>query len=364
MATEAHPYLQAKGIKPHGMRVLAEDLIINRDTFENVEPNELSECLKENVFTACRNSLIIVAYNNEMEPQGIQFISPNEPYNKYSLPGSRMKGHFGVVDGKTDLIYFVEGVATGCSINEISGRLVIVTFGKSNLISAIESTLKFYPKDKHKFIIAADNDSGIKTAKSAALQYNIPYTYPIVEGGTDFNDLHKTQGGRAVEQQLKDNIVYPGSYEENKHEENLFSQSDNTGSTKKKKNRKATKKEQFDHIVKNAVVKGAGLTYVFTCDKDDGVVHHKITYPEGQRKITSTPVCSFLEVVARVRNKDEKEWGRILKIHTINNVCHIWNISTDLLSGDCVELRKGLLKLGLDIKTGKYIHDYLTQYIY
>lgn len=108
---------------------------------------------------------------------------------------------------------------------------------------------------------------------------------------------------------------------------------------------------------------GGGWGYTYTCDKAKGVVYHKVTVSEGKHSVNSTPVCSFLEVVARVRSAGEKDWGRILKIYTINGVCHLWNISTDLLSGDGAELRKGLLKLGLDIKTGKYINNYLTQYI-
>ena len=103
--------------------------------------------------------------------------------------------------------------------------------------------------------------------------------------------------------------------------------------------------------------------YYFTCSKESGVVHHKTTYDPIKEKnvITNTKVCSYLKVIARVRNNEGRSWGRVLQIYA-GGFCHTWVIPAKILNDSRV-LTKGLLDYGVDIETGRQINSLLLLYI-
>ncbi len=386
LATSDHPYCQAKKISPHGIKVLKQDLKLDSETLEFLEGDEDSS---HTTFTAKSNSLITVAYNHNMIPQAIQFIAPNKPYNKCFLPGSRVRGHFGIVEGKTETVHFCEGFSTAATINETTGQLAIITFGKGNLTSAINSVLMLYPKNKYKFLIVADSDlGGLEAAKRASKLYKIPYTFPLVSSGKDFNDLFTKKGIQEVEKQLTENTVIDSQVASDKKLSNQdlkksidnadypkLSQSDDAATVdniiinaiKNYNKRKGNGQKQLERALNNSVIVGEGLSYTFTCDRKSGVVHHKISVKENNEKeevqVESTKICGYLEVTAEIRGSDSRSWGIILKIYNRDDVCHVWCLPSKLLSGDGAEIRKELLHLGLKLKAGKRTNDYLLQYI-
>lgn len=93
-------------------------------------------------------------------------------------------------------VYLAEGFATAASCQMATGKTAIFCLNSGNLpkVAALLQDLK----PDCKFIVAADNDAaGIKAAEQTGLTYVLPQ-----QEGTDFNDLHATEGLEAVKHQL------------------------------------------------------------------------------------------------------------------------------------------------------------------
>lgn len=151
-----HPYLVKKRIKPHGAR-------LGRD-----------------------NTLIIPLLNKTGEVVNLQFIS--ETGGKRFLSGGLKKGCFYCLGTDTSKILICEGFATGASLFEDSGYMVVIAFDAGNLKEVAKGIKAIYPKSE--VIICADNDeSGIgeKKAREAALAIGGKYIIPPTLG--DFNDM-------------------------------------------------------------------------------------------------------------------------------------------------------------------------------
>lgn len=172
-ATE-HPYLAAKGVKPYGVKVLDDKLLIPmRDTAGKL-------------YT-------------------LQTITPDGV--KRFHPGGRVSGCYFSI-GKPDGVLIVcEGFATGASIHECTGKAVAVAFNAGNLRAVAEALHAKYPALK--IIVAADDDQqtagnpGMTKATAAALAVGGLLAAPAFPPGcpgkaTDFNDLHLMAGANAV----------------------------------------------------------------------------------------------------------------------------------------------------------------------
>lgn len=173
-AAANHPYVLKKGVKPHGLRALRPE----------------------------GDNLLLVPYLDESgNIATIQTISPEG--DKLLLKHGRVKGCCHPIPGDEDTIHICEGWATGATINELTGRKVLVACSASNLRAVAETARKQRPDAR--FVIAADNDHktpgnpGLKHAREAARAIDAEVVIP--EGdGTDFNDM-VTAGfpGRAAE---------------------------------------------------------------------------------------------------------------------------------------------------------------------
>lgn len=190
-ATEAHPYLKEKMIKPHG--VLVDD----------------------------KNVLIIPLYYRG-EIVSYQRILPYrlpDGTNKRFLTGGRKTGcYYPIGDTGTGDLGICEGFATGASIHEATGSAVIVALDAGNLLPVARAMRDMYPDRGIK--CWADDDYrrkdrngnpeniGIIKATEAAQAVNGYLVVPDFgedrpEGATDFNDLYRmtlnrtntTQGG-------------------------------------------------------------------------------------------------------------------------------------------------------------------------
>jgi putative DNA primase/helicase len=75
------------------------------------------------------------------------------------------------------------------------------------------------------------------------------------------------------------------------------------------------------------------------------------------------PVCSQLEVLATTRDAESANWGRLLEIHDRDGVRHLWPMPAEMLAGDCVEFRRELLRLGLDLVPGNSNRNALADYV-
>lgn len=191
-ATE-HPYLTRKGIQAHGTRVLPvwERKHTNYDTGEITTVSVL-------------NTLLVPIHSGPKTIMSLQAVFPerNEilERDKDYLPGGAKQGGYyiiGVITKATLRIIFCEGFATGASLFEATGSVVVVCFDAGNLGTVAELIRDKLPDVE--IIIAGDNDlwtkgnPGARKANAAAFAVHGRVALPIfadyLDEPTDFNDL-------------------------------------------------------------------------------------------------------------------------------------------------------------------------------
>jgi phage/plasmid primase-like uncharacterized protein len=176
----SHPYLEAKGIQSHGLKI--------------------------------HKGALIVPIRNEIgEFMSLQFIPPNgASLSKRFLKGGETAGGFYILGSLSDRIFIGEGYATMASCFEATGTGCVVAFNAGNLLSVAKAVRKQHPNAE--IILAADNDQwtdgnpGVTRAKEAALAIGgklaVPKFEDLTTRPTDFNDLHQQEGLPAVSDQL------------------------------------------------------------------------------------------------------------------------------------------------------------------
>lgn len=218
-ATDDHPYLKSKGVKAHGLRVGKWERV-NKETGE--------------VRLISNNALLVPICDRQRNIHSLQAIFPAKLQsmgnrNKdYQVDGAK-RGLFHTIgkplmhEGKPVFV-LCEGYATGASIHECTGHLVLVCFDAGNLpvvAQAIHERFKAQEKEAI-IILAADNDRwtttpienpGVYHAKNAAKAVNGLLVVPDFESldgePTDFNDLHLRQGSEAVAKAFDETLNPP-----------------------------------------------------------------------------------------------------------------------------------------------------------
>lgn len=74
-------------------------------------------------------------------------------------------------------------------------------------------------------------------------------------------------------------------------------------------------------------------------------------------------ICSPLHVVAKTRDAQSGEWGRLLEWQDDDGITHQWAMPLALLQGDSSDVRKELARLGLAISPNRTARDLLTSYL-
>jgi len=157
----AHPYLDAKRIKPHGARIKGDALVI----------------------PVCDASGIV----------SLQYIWPGK---KRFMTGGKMRGCYYIIPGTdtpngSSAVYVCEGFATGATIAEATGATVYVAFNAGNLIDVTQAAKAAHPQAR--LIVAGDDDvstegnPGRAKATAAADMARCDVVFPSVP--TDFNDM-------------------------------------------------------------------------------------------------------------------------------------------------------------------------------
>jgi len=195
-----------------------------------------------------KNALAVPVLDVNQKLYGIQFILSSTAHaerikrtgrNKEFWPsGMSKRGHFFMIGAAADggVILVVEGVATGCSLNEATGLPVAVAFDAGNLQPVAEALQKRYRRAR--ILICADDDylgrcshcrkkivvsepvcphcgephgrknTGLMAGNTAAFTVNDACAYPVfADRGdaklTDFNDLHQAEGLHVVARQIE-----------------------------------------------------------------------------------------------------------------------------------------------------------------
>jgi len=184
---KSHPYADKKRLSTHGLRVHGDQLCVP-------------------------------AYNENKQIQSIQRISHDG--KKKNLANTKIKDCFHFIGGDTSTIVICEGWATAKSVNAATNYASVVSFGCAGLMKI---AILFRDKAPDSLIIIAADTDHVKEAQTAAMAVSGLVAVPLLESGTDFNDLHLSEGLESVEYQFQECIVvgfvsYGGSSGENEND--------------------------------------------------------------------------------------------------------------------------------------------------
>lgn len=166
-ASGDHPYLQRKGIQPHGVRITGD------------------------------GRLIVPMYADNSELSSLQYIDA-EGDKKYH-PGGRARDRYWVIgsqDGNQP-IFIAEGFATAATVKEVTNCAVAIAFSAGNMTSVTGAIREQYGETQE-IIIVADNDEsgvGLNSAEQASARHGGRIVCPPERG--DANDYHAAGGDLA-----------------------------------------------------------------------------------------------------------------------------------------------------------------------
>ncbi len=162
-----HPYLLAKNVKPFGLKQI-------------------------------KNMIVVPVRDSDGTLNGLQFIMPDG--SKKFKTGTMVAGcYFAIGTLKGNTLLICEGLATGLSLYQATGHMVVVAFSAGNLKPVAEALLAKHPDIE--IILCSDDDfatqgnPGLCQATEAARAINGKLAVPSFQNastrGTDFNDLRK-----------------------------------------------------------------------------------------------------------------------------------------------------------------------------
>lgn len=323
-----HPYLTRKGIKPHGVKIEGEALLVPMlDTAGTL------------------HSLQIIRADGD----------------KRFLPGGMVKGCYYLIGKPAGVLNVCEGFATGASVHAATGQAVAVAFSSGNLAAVTSALSKKYPDAR--LIVCADDDyltadnPGISNATDAAMSVGALLAVPAFgahrpERATDFNDLHQCAGLDAVRRCIE-GALKPGDPKQSSAQAH---QGYETAGAAPGPGDAATAAPAADAGPECKFGGGRfrraerGVFYIATDDKT------------GLEK-TPQWICGCLEVVAATRDAKSNAWGRLLEWRDADGVRHQWAMPLELLQGDGVDVRRELAQAGLSIAPGRAARDLLASYL-
>jgi putative DNA primase/helicase len=124
-ANDDHRYVQAKRIRPYGLKQL-------------------------------RNMLVVPARDAHGVLHTLQFIAADG--TKRFLSGGRVEGCYCAIGKPAGELYLCEGIATACTVYELSGQATAACFSCGNLLSVARALRAKFPELR--LVVVADNDAG------------------------------------------------------------------------------------------------------------------------------------------------------------------------------------------------------------
>jgi len=253
-----------------------------------------------------------------------------------------------------DLVLFIgEGVATMLSVGETSGRACVAALSCNNLITVAIAMRKRYAMATLVLVADLVKDTGIPDhrATQAANMVNGLLLVPKfgndrAPSETDINDMAAKMGVDEVKAAIDAVLNGPEAAQETP-------QGDETDQAAPATKPKA-KRLHADSVTRSY---GGGRF-----DVSSHGVYFIGTDKEGNEKPESW-ICSRLDVVARTRDANGNEWGRLLEWRDDDGRRHQWAMPMELLQSDGTDMRRELARGGLSIAPGRAQRDLLASYV-
>ncbi|WP_406867661.1 DUF927 domain-containing protein [Paraburkholderia fungorum] len=296
-----HPYLIRKDVPTHDLRVYRGALTI--------------------ATMPCDGALIVPLYSEAGALTSLEFISPKG--DKRFLPGGAKAGSFHVIGNDFNCIVIAEGYATAASANAANGCAAVVAFDAGNLRRVGETMRKRYPDAN--LVFAVDNDAsdeadntGMKSATAAANAVEGVLALP--PAGMDLNDLHRAEGVETV----RDLIV-------------------------------AALPDQWpDLATRPAWGVYSRWQAIDSVARKPGVWYHSYKQRDDQEPVLVDEwICSPLYVVATTSNREDDDYGFLLRYVSRRGVWKRWAMPAEMLAGDGSEALGVLLAAGVEISQHK-----------
>jgi len=205
-ATNAHPYLQAKGV--------------------SVDP----------ALRLTHNNALVIPFSNvDGEFRSLQYITPEG--DKTLFKEAPKAGNFFVTGGALENgapVLYAEGYATARSLHMATGLPVVMTVDAGNMRTVAEILGERYPDSPHVFMADLDHakqdNKGLLMAQDAAAR--VPNGAVLTpdftdaekaKGLTDFNDLHQSRGLEALSDKLARDLAQHAASQQNSSPEDTMS---------------------------------------------------------------------------------------------------------------------------------------------
>ena len=211
---DTHPYLARKGVKSFGLR------------YGDFEVERLDDETGEITITKMK-ALLVPLLDRSQQIWSLQAISSKEGGAKLLLKNGRKSGNFFVIGkpqtiGGRHVFILVEGYATGASVHEATGHMVVVCIDASNLRNVARQLRERDPDAV--IVVGADNDlwgrrqdgsaynPGMEAAKQVASESGALIVAPEfcendatgkdekgrLKGPKDWNDWHCINGAKSL----------------------------------------------------------------------------------------------------------------------------------------------------------------------
>ena len=349
----ASPYLTRKGVQPHGVRFMPD------------------------------GTLLVPMRNAAGELQNLQRIAPQKPANdkpeKLFLPGGRKSGLWhliGDIEG-AEVLLIAEGLATGSSLHEATGRPVAIAFDAGNLAHVVRELRTLHPAlpllvcgdDDHETEARTGKNPGREKARAAAragvtdagrAQAVFPAFAPgDASGRSDMNDLAALAGPAAVR-----DIVEPACAA-------LLAGELQSIESKPRRARKGAPGAADDSAGRDDQAGSAGAD-------DDSQVGpsgsaRRDPFTVDERGVWFTPasdesgaprwVCGPLRVLSLARDVHDTHAALMLEFESAFGKRRRWLMPLAMLSGDGAAYRGELLSQGFMCPTDQNRRKWLTDYL-
>lgn len=158
-----------------------------------------------------KGTLLIPVRDSSSNVQSVQYISP-EGEKRFLVGGKISGGHFVILGKPEKPLIICEGYATGASIHLAYECTVFVAFSAINLPHIAGIVRRKHP-DKSILICADNDEAGRSKGQEAAQKAQARLVLPTFTTGTgtDFNDLHQSEGLQEVRRQLEASENHPAA---------------------------------------------------------------------------------------------------------------------------------------------------------